>query len=108
VEFHEEESHFKRKPLPVTVAKLVQQNPDLASLKLSDDSCLHEKSWFAILWSCHKVNPIKNSSTISSTDQDSSMDPASVANIQFLVIYRFKPDQNRSKHSDDNSEKRHI
>ena len=92
----------------MTIADLVREHPDLNSLKLSDESCLHAKSWFAILWSCHKVNPIKNSSAYKSSDLDSSVDPASVSNIQFLVIYRFRPDPNRSKHLDDQNEKKYV
>jgi hypothetical protein len=54
--------HFIRKPLPMQIDDLLKEKPELNKVDLGEDTFLHSKSWFALLWTCQRVHPIKNKS----------------------------------------------
>jgi hypothetical protein len=72
-EFSETQEFYKRKPLLLQLEDLMKQQIDLKKLTLSADDFLHKDSWFTILWTCQRVQPINKNGLASQCHEDASV-----------------------------------
>ena len=109
IENHETQPYYQRPALFSKVKEILAEVPHLKQVMLKQPSFNFDSSWFSILWTCQRVCVVPDLSTDdesseslelggqqhSSTagDADAGLTSSAVTSIQFLAIFRFRPDQ---------------
>ena len=117
IEHHETEPHYLRPAFFTKIREVISEVPHLKQVLLNPSTFKFQSSWFSILWTCQRVCTVPNSADEGSCppdagigDEDSAKHGCSaVTNIQFLAIFRFRPDssytQNETCDSNQNSKR---
>ena len=100
IEIHESEPHYSRPAFFTKVKEIISDLPHLKYVLLKPGSFNFDSSWFSILWTCQRVCEVPSDlsqSTAAESHGDTGaeagkMGCSSISSIQFLAIFRFRPD----------------
>ena len=103
IEHHETEPHYSRPAFFTKIKEIINDVPHLKQVLLKPATFNFGSSWFSMLWTCQRVctipAPVDDSNQLELACQSNSggadnakMSSSAVTNIQFLAIFRFRPD----------------
>ena len=123
IEHHETEPHYLRPAFFSKIKEIINEVPHLKQVMLNPKTFKFESSWFSMLWTCQRICTIPSAAQdetsceqealcMGQDDESAKNGSSAVTNIQFLAIFRFRPDPfsshlRESPAIEEKNEKRH-